>query len=414
VLNIIDIPIEIDKIFDMEMPVSLMVTILGFIALIAIILLITTAAISKTRAHTIRQMKKQYGTLEDELKRQREDNLLMRNESKRINKLDLLFSSSMIRLTEILNPIEIAKTARDFLREYLDAREIAVFFWDAQNKRLYVVTQYGLNENWLPKLLYNLGDGRVGVTAEKRLPVGNREAEMLRVQEPYPIFKPDICYPVVFHDNLYGVIAIGRDADFKEREKNLLGVVSKIAAVSLKNTWDLKVFQNLASIDPLTKIFNVGYFKDRLQEALIEAKKLRRDLSIAIIDLDKFKNYNDTFGHQAGDKLLIDLAKIFAKYFYKPSIFARYGGDEFIVMCPNSKKKNVADILNILLRELDKADFVRVKEGERVTFSAGISSYPEDGNTMVELIKAADEALYVAKGAGRNKIQLYVRDTGKK
>jgi two-component system cell cycle response regulator len=412
--DIIDIPGEIDKLFDMEMPVSLMVTILGFIALIAIILLISTAAISKTRAHTIRQMKKQYGTLEDELKRQREDNLLMRNESKRINKLDLLFSSSMIRLTEILDPIEIAKTARDFLREYLDAREVAVFFWDAQTKRLNVVTQYGLNENWIPKLLYNLGDGRVGVTAEKRLPVGKREADMLRVEEPYPIFEPDICYPVVFHDNLYGVIAIGRDADFKEREKNLLGVVSKIAAVSLKNTWDLKLFQNLASIDPLTKIFNVGYFKDRLQETLIEAKKLQRDVSIAIIDLDKFKNYNDTFGHQAGDKLLIDLAKIFAKYFYKPSIFARYGGDEFIVMCPNSKKKNVADILTILLRELDKADFTRMKEGERVTFSAGISSYPDDGNSMVELIKAADEALYIAKGARENKIQLYVRDIGKK
>jgi two-component system cell cycle response regulator len=387
----------------MEMPVSLMVTILGFITLITIILLIT-----------IKQMKKQYSTLEDELKRQREDNLLMRNESKRLSKLDLLFSSSMIRLTEILDPIEIAKTARDFLREYLDAREIAVFFWDPQNKRLNVVTQYGLNENWIPKLLYNLGDGRVGVTAEKRLPVGKREAEMLRVEEPYPIFKPEICYPVVFHDNLYGVIAIGRDSDFKEHEKNLLGVVSKITAVSLKNTWNLKLFQNLAAIDPLTKIFNVGYFKDRLQEALFEAKKVQHDLSIAIIDLDKFKKYNDTFGHQAGDTLLINLSKMFAKYFYKPSIFARYGGDEFIVMCPQSKKKNVADILNILLRELDKADFVRVQEGERVTFSAGISSYPEDGNSMVELIKAADEALYTAKGAGRKKIQLYSRDIAKK
>jgi diguanylate cyclase (GGDEF)-like protein len=383
--------------------------ILGLITVIIFIFLITTFAVSKVKSGTINQMKIHLATLEDELRRQREDNFHLRNDLKRINKLDLLFSSSMIRLTEILNPVEIAKTTKDFLKEYLNADEIAVFLWDEHGKRLNIVAQDGLNEDWLPKLLYNLGEGKVGVTAEKRVPLGKRESEMLRIKEPYPIFKPDICYPVVFHDSLYGVIAIGRGTVFKEREKNLLGVVSKITAVSLKNTWNLKLFQNLASTDPLTKLYNVGYFKDHLQDELINVHKFQHDLSVVIIDLDKFKSYNDTYGHQAGDQLLVDISQLFSKYFNKPAMLARYGGDEFIAMCPKTKKQNVADIVNILLRELNKSNIGRGQKGEQVTFSAGISSYPEDGSTVVEIIKSADEALYAAKGSGRNRIRLYTQ-----
>lgn len=386
------------------------IVVLGILALISVITMITLIAIlssSKGKSKIINQFRNQIDTLKDELKRQREDNLHLRNELKRINSLDNLFSSSMIKLTEKLNPIEIAKTDTNFLREYLDATEVAVFWWDEKGKRLNIVAQYGLNENWLPRLFYNLGEGKVGVAAEKRLPIGIREAEMLRIQEPFPVFNPVLCYPLTFQDKLFGVIAISRQKEFEEREKNLLGVVSKITAVALKNTSDLKLFQNLASIDPLTKIYNIGYFKDCLHEALNKAQKACHQLSVGIIDLDKFKQYNDTYGHQAGDQLLIKLAQLFARYFSKPALLARYGGDEFIVMCPDVQKQNVFDIMNILLQELKRNDLANIQKGEKVTFSAGISCYLGDGDNATELIKRADEELYKAKGAGRSQVQIY-------
>jgi len=387
------------------------VIVLGILGLIVVIMVITigaTLSSSSGKSKIINHLKNQIDTLKDELNRQREDNLHMRNELKRINSLDNLFSSSMIRLTEKLNPVEIAKTDTIFLREYLDATEVAVFWWDEKGRRLNIVAQYGLNENWLPRLLYNLGEGKVGVAAEKRLPIGIREAELLRIQEPFSVFTPVLCYPLTFQDKLFGVIAISRQKEFEEREKNLLGVVSKITAVALKNTSDLELFQNLASIDPLTKVYNIGYFKDCLHEALNKAQKASHELSVGIIDLDKFKQYNDTHGHQAGDQLLIKLAQLFAKYFSKPALLARYGGDEFIVMCPDVRKQNVFDIMNILLQELNRNDLTLIQKGEKVTFSAGISCYPEDGNNATELVRKADEALYKAKGAGRNQVQLYM------
>jgi diguanylate cyclase (GGDEF)-like protein len=129
---------------------------------------------------------------------------------------------------------------------------------------------------------------------------------------------------------------------------------------------------------------------------------------VTIIDLDNFKNYNDTYGHQAGDQLLIRLADFFSQHFDEPDILARYGGDEFILMCPEIPKKETARIMGNLLHDLSVYDFARGKEGVKVSFSAGVSSFPEDGASVPELIKAADEALYDAKGAGRNTVRIHL------
>ncbi|MDH4211623.1 MAG: sensor domain-containing diguanylate cyclase [candidate division WOR-3 bacterium] len=346
--------------------------------------------------------------LADELERHKRENYHLKAELKRINSMNNLFFASMIRLTARLNPEEIANETLGLLSNYLEADELAVFLYNEKGKRLNIVAERGIDDNLIPKIVYQLGEGKVGLTAEKRLPIGNREFQFFGImQEPYEGFKPDICYPVVFQDKLFGVIAICRGNDFDEREKNLLGIVSTMTAVALNNTRSFENITFSASTDPLTKLFNIGYFKDRLQEELNRARRFQHSVSITIIDLDKFKDFNDSLGHQAGDQLLIKLAEIFKEHFEDTDIIARYGGDEFIVMCPEIKKQDTARIVENLLHDLEMYDFARGQSRNRITFSAGVASFPDDGSTVTEVIKSADDALYEAKGMGRNTVRIH-------
>ena len=346
--------------------------------------------------------------LADELDRHKHENYHLKAELKRINSMNNLFFASMIRLTARLNPEEIANETAGLLSNYLETNELAVFLYDEKGKRLNIVAERGINDNWIPKIVYKIGDGKVGLAAEKRLPIGTREFEFFGTKkEPYEVFNPNICYPMIYQDKLLGVIAICRGSDFDEREKNLLGVVSTMTAVALNNTLSFESISFSASIDPLTKLFNIGYFKDRLQEELNRARRFQHSISITIIDLDKFKEYNDLLGHQAGDQLLIQLAKIFKDHFEDTDVVARYGGDEFVIMCPEIKKQDTARIVGNLLHDLEMYDFGRGQSAEKVTFSAGVAAFPDDGGSVSELIKSADEALYEAKGLGRNTVRIH-------
>ena len=101
------------------------------------------------------------------------------------------------------------------------------------------------------------------------------------------------------------------------------------------------------------------------------------------------------------------MARIFSKYFDETDILARYGGDEFIVMCPEIKKHDAGKSMAELLQTLETYDFARSGKNVKVAFSAGVSAYPDDATSESELIKLADQALYEAKGAGRSTVREY-------
>lgn len=381
--------------------------ILGLIFVTIVVILITTISGIKKKTEGLYKP----DVLTDELDRQKKVNIQLEDELKKINSVDNIFFASMIRLTSRLKSEEIAKEIAGLLENCLNPKEIAVFLSDEGEKRLNIVAHRGLSEDWIPRLVYELDDkyskGKVGVSFEKKIPIGEREFAMLGIQEPYPIFNPDVCYPLSYQNKRFGVIAITGKKDLSERERNLLGVVTNIAGVALNNMQSFEDITFTARTDPLTKLYNIGYFKERFMDEINRAKRSQHNLSVAIIDLDNFKAYNDTYGHQAGDQLLIRFAQIFKKHFGKIDTLARYGGDEFIVMCPEIKKQEAAKSIDVLLRDLEMYDFARGKQKVKVTFSAGVSSYPDDGANGVELIKLADQALYSAKGAGRNTVQVY-------
>jgi diguanylate cyclase (GGDEF)-like protein len=393
---------------NIEVPTGMVVNVvLGLMIITIVVILISVlfGSIRKTKALNQLQI------VTDELDRQRKENIHLQDELKRINSMDKILFASMIRLTARLNPLEIARETTNLLVEYLHAEEIAVLLADTRSQRLTIVDQRGLQDDWIPKLVYELGNGelkgRIGACFEKKLPIGEREARTLGIKEPYPIFSPTICFPLFYQNRSFGVIAITRKDEMTERERSLIGVVSSIVGVALHNTRSFADITLVAQTDQLTRLFNIGYFKQVMDDELKRAKRFQHMLSVTIIDLDNFKSYNDTHGHQAGDQLLIQMAQIFREHFDATDTIARYGGDEFVVLCPETSKGDVAKVVDDLRHSLETYDFTRGSEESNVTFSAGIASFPDDGMNTKELIKSADSALYDAKDAGKNVVKLY-------
>jgi diguanylate cyclase (GGDEF)-like protein len=377
----------------------------GVVVLVIILVIVIVVVVQRTQKKS--EVLSQIAILTDELERQKQENISLRNELRNLVSQDNLLFSSVIRLTSRLEPLEIAREIVGFLNNYLNASQVALFFLDEKEKRLNVVAHHGLSENWLLKLVYDVGEGKVGITAEKRMPLGVHESEILRIKEPYQFYVPDMCYPLVYQNRLFGVIAFNREQTLDEREKNIVGVVVRIASTALQNILSFVTMRDLASIDPLTKLYNIGFFRDKLSEELNRAQRFQHSLSIAIIDLDNFKYFNDTFGHQAGDQLLIRLSQIFSKYFRDTDLVARYGGDEFIIMFPETKKEEAAKMVATLLSNFRLYGTDQATVERKIAFSAGIAAYPEDGLNPSELIKNADRALYEAKNAGRNRVMMY-------
>ncbi len=172
-----------------------------------------------------------------------------------------------------------------------------------------------------------------------------------------------------------------------------------------KTLWKLsEKLKKEAVEDPLTGLFNRNYLKKFAKKIIYLAKRENMYISVAMLDIDDFKSINDTFGHQKGDEVLKTLGEIIKNRIRSSDIPIRYGGEEFLILFINSKKKESAIVLEDIKNKLSLVDF---GIGKSVTFSAGVASFPEDVknfSSLNELIELADERLYVAKKTGKNRI----------
>ena len=170
-----------------------------------------------------------------------------------------------------------------------------------------------------------------------------------------------------------------------------------------------KQLKYLATRDALTGLYNRRYFLEALQLEFSRSKRHGRVFSLLFMDLDHFKQYNDKFGHPAGDALLKGLAEVITRASRNTSIVARYGGEEFIILAPEAPKDGAKIFAERLRKGVEEHPFEgrQSQPGGRVTLSIGVSTYPEDGSDCEMLILHADEAMYLAKKNGRNRVVLY-------
>jgi len=164
-----------------------------------------------------------------------------------------------------------------------------------------------------------------------------------------------------------------------------------------------------AVTDYLTNLFNYRYLKQQLSREFDRARRHKSRFVSLMIDIDHFKLYNDTFGHQAGDVVLRNLADVLRKNTRSSDIVARYGGEEFVIVCPELEKEMgvvLAEKLRTMVLKTPLTDGKNLPD-KKITISVGVAAYPEDADSPNDLINNADTALYKAKKNGRNQVQVY-------
>lgn len=180
--------------------------------------------------------------------------------------------------------------------------------------------------------------------------------------------------------------------------KRLKEYVSELSTVNKKLKEKEKVIKKLAYYDELTGVANRTLFYELAHRFMDNAKRNNSILGLMFIDVDDFKNINDTYGHEVGDKVLIQVADILKKATRKNDVVARHGGDEFLILLPFIQ--NSSNYKIIATRIINTKNSIIDNEGNKIniSLSMGISFYPTDGNDIDKLIAKADKAMYIAKG----------------
>jgi len=203
-----------------------------------------------------------------------------------------------------------------------------------------------------------------------------------------------------------------KDNKFSENDLKLCQVIIDGAAVALKNAHLFNVMreeklllEKMVITDDLTRLYNHKYFVRRLGDEFKRSKRYNSSLSCMMIDLDNFKRINDTYGHQAGDKVLKDIAKVLRKSVRETDMIARYGGEEFSVILPNSVREDALRLAERIRSAVRNFIFDCIKEGEIITVSIGVTTYPHPDITDFDsLVRKADNALYKAKEGGKDRV----------
>ncbi len=209
----------------------------------------------------------------------------------------------------------------------------------------------------------------------------------------------------VSSNNEIGVLADSFNAmveRIKDMREDILEKQEKLEKANIE-------LQVMAITDGLTKLYNHRYFQDCLGKAVSIAEQEGKSVTLMILDIDHFKYYNDLFGHQAGDKLLEELAQLLIRELGPNDMVARYGGEEFTVILYDSDNRNgmlIAEKIRAAVEAFPFPGREQQPDG-KVTVSIGVASFPENAKNKEELVRLADEALYKAKSCSRNKVELY-------
>ncbi len=215
--------------------------------------------------------------------------------------------------------------------------------------------------------------------------------------------KNNLCAPLRSRRKIIGGIIIFNKKMievFSSSSKRLLSIFANQAAVAIENTLLYKKSQILSITDGLTGLYNHRYFQEQIQVELSRAQRYDLNFSLIIIDVDNFKQINDTYGHLAGDELLVKLSIHLKKVIRESDTVARYGGDEFVMLLPETPKEGA-----VIVGERIRKSLVEEKIGGNIPVyvSVGVAAYPDDGVYSQDIIKKADVALYKAKEDGRNR-----------
>lgn len=245
--------------------------------------------------------------------------------------------------------------------------------------------------------------------------VGDTSTDVLCEHLPRPLPAASLCVPLAAQGESLGVLYLSANhvpaTGLREDEHQLAQTVAEQLGVAIANLKLRETLRSQSIRDPLTGLFNRRYMEETLERELHRAERNHRPLCVAMLDLDHFKELNDSFGHEAGDLLLAELGRLLRTHVRRGDIACRYGGEEFVLILPDASPEDAFRRLDELR---EKAKAIRVThQGRSIgapTFSGGLAAYPKHGDTAAALLRAADAALYLAKHAGRDRLNTWAAE----
>lgn len=222
-------------------------------------------------------------------------------------------------------------------------------------------------------------------------------------REQSSLCKQFIVLPIAEKNSKIGLLLIEGKRNnnvFNKEEIKLLNTALSTLSLAISNI----NLHNLATIDGLTNLYVHRYFEKRLEREINDAKKNNHNLSLIMADIDKFKTINDTYGHQQGDIVLQEVARIIIKNSISDFVPCRYGGEEFAIICPKQDKFEAARYAEKIRQLIENHIFILKDTEVKITLSLGVSSFPADTSYAKQLVEKSDQALYQAKQTGRNRV----------
>ncbi len=224
----------------------------------------------------------------------------------------------------------------------------------------------------------------------------------------YRNIKSVVCVPLSSKERTLGVIELINcfEGTFPDEDLSMLTSLADYAAIAIENAMYVRRIQELTITDDCTNLYNSRYFNYMIDAELSRSKRYNYKFAVVFFDLDRFKLVNDTHGHLCGSRLLREIGDLVRYHLRDIDTAYRYGGDEFILLLPQTSKENallvarrLCDLLNKTTIQLDES--IQLK----ITASFGVAAFPDDATSKVELVRLADQAMYRVKNRSRNDVE---------